>query len=261
MPSKSSDKVEIRIKVDKDLVDWLTRISKYLAPYTVDDIVVNVLKFYMNTWLMIENAIRHEQLHQQQLLEEDSARQESWETVKQLFEENPTGKGLDAVHRILRHRLLVKAFSEWLSKQGLSSDNVPEDRIDTFINEYLGKRKSKNKVDITIWRQVLHDVLELRRSGVKNVEEYIAKYEASAMERKKSLIAKNKGVVKAFMDWLSNKGKNPSEVGKEEIREFLNLNKDRYSKHTIESYQLVLKYFLDLYKSGEDLSRIIGSNQ
>jgi hypothetical protein len=260
MPGKSSDKVEIRIKVDKDLVDWLTRISKYLAPYTVDDIVVNVLKFYMNTWLMIENAIRHEQLHQRQPLEEDSARQKSWETVKQLFEENPTSKSLDAMHRILRHRLLVKAFSEWLSKQGLSGDNVSEDRIDTFINEYLRKRKSKKKVDITVWKQVLHDVLELRRSGV-NVEEYIARYEAGAVERRKSLVTQNKGVVKAFMDWLSNKGINLNEANKKEIKGFLTSIEHKYSKHTIEYYYLILKYFLDLYKSGEDLSHIIGSNQ
>jgi len=260
MPSKSSDKVEIRIKVDKDLVDWLTRISKYLAPYTVDDIVVNVLKFYMNTWLMIENAIRHEQLHQQQSLEEDSVRQKSLESIKQLLGAEPSDKISSDLQRILRYRRLVKSFNEWLARYGYSIDNATDKIIDTFIKGYATGKKNVKGEDIESWQQVLHDLVKLKKSGFP-VEEYIAKYEANAMERKKSLIAKNKSVVKAFIKWLSDKGKNPSEVGKEEIREFLNLNKDRYSKHTIESYQLILKYFLDLYKSGEDLSHIIGSNQ
>jgi hypothetical protein len=260
MPNKSSDKVEIRIKVDKDLVDWLTRISKYLAPYTVDDIVVNVLKFYMNTWLMIENAIRHEQLHQQQPLEEDSARQKSLESIKQLLEAEPSDEISSDLQRILRYRRLVKSFNRWLAKYGYSIDNATDKIIDTFIKGYATGKKNVKGEDIEKWQQVLHDLVKLKKSGFP-VEEYIAKYEANAMERKKSLIAKNKSVIKAFIKWLSDKGKNPSEVGEEEIREFLNLNKDRYSKHTIESYQLILKYFLDLYKSGEDLSHIIGSNQ
>ena len=260
MPSKSSDKVEIRIKVDKDLVDWLTRISKYLAPYTVDDIVVNVLKFYMNTWLMIENAIRHEQLHQQQPLEEDSARQKSWETVKQLFEAEPSDKNPGDIQRILRYRRLVKSFSEWLAKYSYSIDNATDEIIDTFIKVYATGKKNVKSEDIEKWQQVLHDLVKLKKSGFP-VEEYIAKYEANAMKRKKSLIAKNKKVVKAFMDWLSNKGINPNETSKKEIKEFLSSIEHNYNKHTIEYYYLVLKYFLDLYKSGEDLSHIIGSNQ
>jgi hypothetical protein len=260
MPSKSSDKVEIRIKVDKDLVDWLTRISKYLAPYTVDDIVVNVLKFYMNTWLMIENAIRHEELHQQQSQEEDSTRQKSFESTKQLLGAEPSDKNSSDLQRILKYRRVVKSFIEWLAKYGYSIDNATDKIIDTFIKAYATEKKNVKDEDIENWQQALHVLVKLKKSSFP-VEEYIARYETGAVERRKSLVAQNKGLVNSFIKWLSDKGKNPSEVGEEEIREFLNLNKDHYSKHTIKHYHLVLKYFLDLYKSGEDLSNIIESNQ
>ena len=250
MPNKSSDKVEIRIKVDKDLVDWLMRISKYLAPYTVDDIVVNVLKFYMNTWLMIENAIRHEQLHQQQPLEEDSARQKSFESTKQLLGAEPSDKISSNLQRILRYRRLVKSFSEWLSKQGIPANSVTEDRINAFIEEYLKMEKSE-EVDPTVWKQVLHDVLELKKSRF-DVDGYIAKHE---------VVAKYKGLVNSFVQWLASKGKDPNMASREDIKEFLNAIKHGYSKKTIAGYYKILKYYLDLYKAGEDLNSTIGTNK
>ena len=254
--------VTICIRLDKDLASWLSRISKYL-PYSAEDIITGVLKFYMNTWLMIENAIHQEQLHRQQLLEkeEDMERQESLESIKQLLGEGGSSAKLpEALGRILRYRKLVKSFSEWLSKQGLPSDNVPEDSIDAFIKEYVKGKKNVKDEDIRNWLQTLHDLLELKRSGFA-VEEYIASYEAGVIERKKSLIAKYKSLVKAFMKWLSDKGINPSEAGGKEINAFLSPIRHNYSKATLKKYYQVLKYFLDLYKSGEDLSRIIGSNQ
>ena len=251
----------ICIRLDKDLANWLSRISKYL-PYSAEDIIIGVLKFYMNTWLTIENALRQEQLHQHQLLEkeEDMKRQESLRSTKQLLEGKPSGKIPEALGRILRYRKLVKGFSEWLSKQGLSSDNVPEDSIDAFIKEYVRGKKNVKNEDIRNWLQTLHDLLELKRSGFA-VEEYIASYEAGVIERKKSLIAKYKSLVKTFMRWLSDKGINPSEAGNKEINAFLSSIKHNYSEVTLKKYYQMLKYFLDLYKSGEDLSRIIGSNQ
>ena len=114
--------------------------------------------------------------------------------------------------------------------------------------------------DIRNWLQTLHDLLELKRSGFA-VEEYIASYEAGVIERKKSLVAKYKSLVKTFMKWLSDKGINPSEAGNKEINAFLGSIKHNYSEVTLKKYYQMLKYFLDLYKSGEDLSRIIGSNQ
>jgi len=251
----------ICIRLDKDLANWLSRISKYL-PYSAEDIIIGVLKFYMNTWLTIENALRQEQLHQHQLLEkeEDMKRQESLRSTKQLLEGKPSGKTPEALGRILRYRKLVKDFSEWLSKQGLSSDNVPEDSIDAFIKEYVKGKKNVKNEDIRNWLQTLHDLLELKRSGFA-VEEYIASYEAGVIERKKSLIAKYKSLVKTFMKWLSDKGINPSEAGNKEINAFLGSIKHNYSEVTLKKYYQMLKYFLDLYKSGEDLSRIIGSNQ
>ena len=262
MPSEASNEVDtICIKLDKDLANWLSRISKYF-PYSVDDVVVSVLKFYMNTWLMIENALRQEQLHQHQLLEkeEDMKRQESLRSIRQLLEGKPSDKTLETLGRILRYRKLVKSFSEWLSKQGLSSDSVPEDSIDAFIKEYIKGKKNVKNEDIRNWLQTLHDLLELKRSGFA-VEEYIASYEAGVIERKKALVAKYKSLVKSFMRWLSDGGINPSEASDKEINEFLSSIKHNYSEVTLKKYYQMLKYFLDLYKSGEDLSPIIGSNQ
>jgi uncharacterized protein YaaR (DUF327 family) len=257
MPSEASNEVEIHIKVDKDLANWLARISKYL-PYSVNDIVVSVLKFYMNTWLMIENVLRQEQLHLEK--EEELKRQESLRSIKQLLEGGPSNKTSEALGRILRYRKLVKSFSEWLSKQGLSSDNVPEDSIDAFIKEYVKGKKNVKSEDIRNWLQTLHDLLELKRLGFA-VEEYIASYEAGTIERKKALVAKYKGLVKAFMKWLSDRGINPSEASNKEINAFLSSIKQGYSEVTLKKYYQMLKYFLDLYNSGEDLSHIIGSNQ
>jgi len=227
----------ICIKLDRDLANWLSRISKYL-PYSVEDVIIGVLKFYMNTWLMIENAIRQEEAHQPQ--EEEPAGQGSVELIRQLLEATePRTKGLGALQGILRYRKLVKSFTEWLTRQGIPANDVTEDVINTFIEEYSKVEKGE-EVDPTAWRQVLRDVVELKKSGF-DVDRLIAKYD---------VVAKYKSLVRSFVQWLHSKGKDPGTASSGDIKEFLSTIKHRYSEKTIASYYKVLKYYLDLYKAG-----------
>ena len=227
----------ICIKLDRDLANWLSRISKYL-PYSVEDVIIGVLKFYMNTWLMIENAIRQEEAHQPP--EEEPAGQGSVELIRQLLEATEPGtKGLGALQGILRYRKLVKSFTEWLTRQGIPANDVTEDVINTFIEEYSKVEKGE-EVDPTAWRQVLRDVVELKKSGF-DVDRLIAKYD---------VVAKYKSLVRSFVQWLHSKGKDPGTASSGDIKEFLSTIKHSYSEKTIASYYKVLRYYLDLYKAG-----------
>lgn len=149
------DQEEIRIKLPRYLARWLQEFSKAIA-MTPDQLLANILNYYYEAW-----KVGFERRMKLELEPFEGPKQID---VKALLEEYVNAKR----NYINNYVYVLDRFLSWMSEKKLKIEDISEDHIVEFLNEYSGgKLKPKT---ISSYKYVIKDFVKFAQNKIKYIQ-------------------------------------------------------------------------------------------
>lgn len=137
---------EIRIRLPRYLALWLQEFSKAIA-MTPDQLLANILNYYYEAWRIgVEGRVKIKDF--------------KYKEIKDLLKEYISKE------KPRSNAFILEKFASWVEEQGLNVEDINDNHIEEFLEEYASRRNLKRS-SIYVYKRLLRQFIKYIKAKLR----------------------------------------------------------------------------------------------